>query len=217
MPFYKGFGMSERLKGLIETLFGEKGCIWAKEQTLKSMCPIFLEEAHELIEAIDTEDPRLIAEELADFLYNALFLIQVAERSGLIQEAKLIADLCDKLERRHVHVFGDQPVQTMQELGELYEGIKRAEKKERTSVLDGVPKSLGALARGQKILDRISRCTALPKATPYSSEEELEEALVDLLLRAHHSGFDPETQLHRLIGRKKEHFFARQERENQVK
>ena len=217
MLFLQGiYSMNDRLKGIINTLFGEKGCIWAKDQSLKSMCPIFLEEAHELIEAIDTEDPKLISEELGDFLYNAFFLLQIAEKSGLIKEADLIEELCDKLERRHVHVFGNQPVQSMQELGELYEGIKRAEKKERSSVLDGVPKSLGALARGQKILDRLSRLAPLPKCTPYSSEEELEEALVDLLLRAHHAGLDPETQLHRLIGREKEHFFARQESGNQI-
>lgn len=208
--------MEERLKRIIETLFGEKGCIWAKEQTLKSLCPIFLEEAHELIEAIDSGDKELICEEMGDFLYNALFLIQVAENNGLFTKEKLIEALCDKVERRHVHVFGSESVSTMEELGRLYEEIKLQEKSERSSLLEGIPKSLGALARAQKVLDRTSRREPLPVKEKFNSEEALEEALVDLLLKAQHSGFDAETQLHRLIGRGGDRFFIRSEEENRV-
>lgn len=200
----------DRLSAQLDALFSKKGCIWAKKQTLKSLCPIFLEEAHELIEAIDRQEPKEICEELGDFLYNALFLVRVAERMGLTTEAKLMEELCDKIERRHVHVFGSQKVETMEELGELYEGIKRKENKGRASITDGIPKTLGALARAQKVLDRTSRIEGLPKKDPFKNEAELEEALIDLLLKAQCSGMDAETQLHRLIGRLGDHFFARQ-------
>lgn len=206
----------DRLRAILDALFSENGCIWAKEQTLKSLCPIFLEEAHELIEAIDTDEPKEICEELGDFLYNALFLVQVAERMGLTTEENLIEELCDKVERRHVHVFGNQPVETMDQLAELYEGIKRGENKGRASITDGIPKSLGALARAQKVLERTSRLEGLPEKEPFKDERELEDALIDLLLRAHHSGLDPETQLHRLIGRLGDRFFAGQSEPDKV-
>lgn len=198
----------QRLQTILDILFSEKGCIWAKDQTLKSLCPIFLEEVHELIEAIDTEDPKQICEELGDFLYNAHLLVHVAEKMGFTTQVQLIEDLCNKIERRHVHVFGDHPVATMEELGELYEGIKRQENKGRACITDGIPKTLGALARAQKVLDRISRIEGLPEKDPFQSEAELEGALVELLLKAHHGGLDPETQLHRLIGRLGDRFFV---------
>ena len=197
-----------RVQTLVRTLLSEEGCIWAKDQTLETLCPIFLEEAHELIEAIESGDSKLMAEELGDFIFNGLFLLQVAENKHGIEVAKVLKGLYDKVVSRHVHVFGDEKVETLEELAILWEKVKALEKKERTSISEGIPRSLGALMRAQKILNRALR-TAPDQIDHVDmlSKEELKKKLCRLICQAEKSGLNAELALHELISEKKDLFF----------
>lgn len=197
-----------QIQDLVKTLLGEKGCIWGKDQTLETLCPIFLEEAHELIEAIEYDDKKLIIEELGDFIFNGLFLLQVAENKHGIEIVEVIKTLYDKVVSRHVHIFGDEKVETLEELAVLWERVKAKEKKERTSISDGIPRSLGALMRAQKILNRALR-TAPDQMQHVNTvtKEELKKNLCRLICQSEKSGIDAELALHELISEKKDAFF----------
>lgn len=198
----------KQIEELIDVIFSEKGCIWSKEQTLESMCPVFLEEAHELIEAIQSKDKKAIQEEMGDFIFNALFLMQISENKGFLSKKEVLACLADKITSRNVHVFGEEKVENLEELGKLWEAVKAKEKKERKAAYDGVPRSLGALMRGQKILDRQLRsCPKLIDSKDLITKEELQKSLSSLICQAQRSNLDAELVLHELIEEKKDAFF----------
>jgi len=198
----------EQIEELIDVIFSENGCIWAKEQTLESMCPVFLEEAHELIEAIQSRDKKAIQEEMGDFIFNALFLMQVSENKGFLSKKEVLECLADKITSRNVHVFGEEKVENLEELGKLWEAVKAKEKKERKTAYDGVPRSLGALMRGQKILDRQLRSDPnLIDSQKFTTKEELKKGLSSLICQAQRSNLDAELVLHELIEEKKDTFF----------
>lgn len=197
-----------QIQELVKTLLGEAGCIWAKDQTLETLRPIFLEEAHELIEAIESGDKKLMTEELGDFIFNGLFLLQVAENKHSIEAAEVLKSLYDKVVSRHVHIFGDEKVETLEELAVLWERVKAKEKKERTSISEGIPRSLGALMRAQKILNRALRTE--PDHIEHVdtlTKDELKKSLCKLICQAEKSGLDAELALHELISEKKDAFF----------
>ncbi len=147
-----------RLMTLMRRLRAPGGCPWDAEQTHASLKRYLLEEAYEVIEAIDKEDPELLKEELGDLMLQPVFHAAIAEEQGQFTMDEVLDTICDKLVRRHPHVFGTQVVKTADEQVENWERIKKAEKgEERKSALSGIPPHLPALLKAQKITEKAAR------------------------------------------------------------
>ena len=141
-------------------LRGPDGCPWDREQTRTSLKPYLLEEAHEVLEAIEGSDPRAIEEELGDLLFQVVFHAQVARELGEFAMADLLVRLCDKMVIRHPHVFGDASVGTAGEALTQWEVIKQRQAEaagRQRSVIDGVPRALPSLLRAQRMQSKAAR------------------------------------------------------------
>lgn len=143
------------LVDVVATLRGPNGCPWDREQTYKSLKRFVLEEAYEVLEAIDSEDPERLCEELGDLLLQVVLLAQVAKDDGFFDVRDVSAMITEKLIRRHPHVFGDVDVADAEEVLRNWDAIKRQEKPERESVLDGVPRDLPALMKALEVSKRV--------------------------------------------------------------
>jgi tetrapyrrole methylase family protein/MazG family protein len=154
----------ETLMQLMAKLRAPEGCPWDRKQTHESLKPYLVEEAYEVLEAIDHEDPRRLREELGDLLLQILFHTQIAGEHERFSIADVIQSLSEKLIRRHPHVFGS-PEQKDQALSAddvkvKWEQIKRDEREQtgrQESVLEGVPKTLPALLRAFQVQARAAR------------------------------------------------------------
>jgi len=142
---------------VIARLRGPDGCPWDREQTYRSLRRFVLEEAYEVLEAIDSEDPEKLSEELGDLMLQVLLLSQIGAEEGTFDIRDVMAAIVEKLIRRHPHVFGDVTVQGTEDVLRNWEAIKREEKPERTSVLDGVPRELPALMKALEVSKRVVR------------------------------------------------------------
>jgi len=148
------------LHGLIRImskLRGEQGCPWDKEQTRESLKPFIVEEAYEVLDAIDEKNPEAIKEELGDLLFQVVFQCQIAGERGEFDMSDVIERIGKKMIARHPHVFGDAEYKTSEEVLVHWEAQKKKEGKQRESILDGVPKTLPSLLRAHRLQDRASR------------------------------------------------------------
>lgn len=138
----------EELLKIMEELRAK--CPWDKSQTHESLKKYLIEEAYELLDAIDSKDDKKLKEELGDLLLQVVFHSQIAKERGAFDIWDVIRELNKKLIERHPHVFGCESPE------EVLKNWEERKLKERESVLDGVPKSLPALMRSQKLQDRAS-------------------------------------------------------------
>ncbi|MBC8213489.1 MAG: nucleoside triphosphate pyrophosphohydrolase [Candidatus Marinimicrobia bacterium] len=145
----------ERLINIIKKLRGEGGCPWDREQTSKSLIPYLLEETYEVIEAIEENNSDALKEELGDLTLHVLFQAEITAENGQFEIADSLKEICDKLVRRHPHVFGEKENIKTNEVLLNWETAKRKEKK-RGNYLDGVPKNLPALTRARRIQEKAS-------------------------------------------------------------
>jgi MazG family protein len=156
----------DRLVEVMRTLRSAHGCPWDREQTLASLRPFVLEETYELLEALDRGDLPALREELGDFLYEAVFLAQIAEEEGHFSIGDAVQSIVDKLIRRHPHVFtpDGRPLHeareemTSTEVVQKWEDLKAGERKaagtpEKT-ILSGVPRALPSLLRAYELSAR---------------------------------------------------------------
>jgi XTP/dITP diphosphohydrolase len=180
-------------------------CAWKAGQTHESLARYLLEETYETLEAIEVGDDAPLREELGDLLLQILFHAVIAEEQGRFDIDDVAADLVVKLRRRNPHVF--DPVSTGSATGvgadpvainEQWERIK-AEEKQRSGIMDGVPEELPALLRAVKALDRLERAGAEPR--PDAGSTDLGERLLALAAEAREAGVDPEQALRRAIRR----------------
>lgn len=141
---------------VIERLHAPNGCPWDREQTHESLRPHLLEESYEALEAIDANDPDRLAEELGDVLLQVLMHAAVAERLDEFTYADVNEHIARKLIRRHPHVFGEAEAKNAEEVYQNWEALKQQEKP-RTSILEGIPATLPALAASQSIQGRARR------------------------------------------------------------
>lgn len=132
----------------------ERGCPWDFKQTRESLVPNFIEELYEVVEAIEDKDYTALREELGDLMLHIVFQAQIASEEGNFDIEDVMSAICDKLVRRHPHVFGDVQVEDAESVKMNWERIKKKEKKERKSVLDGIPRSLPALIQAQRIQEK---------------------------------------------------------------
>jgi tetrapyrrole methylase family protein/MazG family protein len=148
----------DQLLAIMRRLRAPGGCPWDAEQTHESLTRYLLEETYEVIEAIDEKSPQHLKEELGDLLLQPVFHAAIAEEAGEFTIDDVISSLCEKLIRRHPHVFGDMEIKDSSAQIENWERIKRQEKgAERASALSGVPNCLPALLRAHKVSEKAAR------------------------------------------------------------
>ena len=148
----------EGLMALVASLRGPDGCPWDREQTRASMRNYVREESHELLDAIDEGDSAAVAEELGDVLFHAAFQLRLGIEGGEFEPADVFRGVIDKLVRRHPHVFGDDEARDAADVLPRWHEMKRRERAGRGgSALDGIPKSLPALAHAQALQQRAAR------------------------------------------------------------
>src|ERR1700730_18636559 len=147
----------DRLRHIVARLRSPDGCPWDREQTHQSLKPHLIEECYELIDAIDAGDDKEIKEELGDLLLQVVLHSQMASEENRFSMDDVASVIADKLGNRHPHVFGETRLPDSAAVLMQWEVIKRAEKQERRSALDGVPKTLPALARAQKVQSKAAR------------------------------------------------------------
>lgn len=148
----------EELVQLMTTLRGPNGCPWDRKQTLASLKPFVIEESYEVVDAIDRDDRNALAEELGDFLLQAVFIAELTREEGSFDIYDAITALHDKLVRRHPHVFGDVEARDANQALTNWEKLKNEERKaEKKSVLAGVPQSLPALLRASRLTEKAAR------------------------------------------------------------
>ncbi|MEG9225105.1 MazG family protein [Aeromicrobium sp. Sec7.5] len=173
-------------------------CAWTAEQTHESLARYVLEEAHEVLEALDAGDPDQLRDELGDLLMQVVFHARIgSEASG---EARFDVDdvargITDKLRRRNPHVFGDGTARTPAEIDAAWQAVKAQEKRERggrASVHDGIPASLPALAYADKVLKRLG------DPAP-ARGDDIGLRLLALVAEARAAGVDAEEALRRTV------------------
>src|SRR5881296_1905128 len=149
----------ERLLGIMARLRGPGGCPWDREQTPSSLKPYLLEEAYEVLDALDARGEHLL-EELGDLLFQVVFHSQIAAERDEFSMKDVLRRLNDKMVGRHPHVFGDASVESPRQALAQWEALKQREAAEagRTrSVIDGVPRTLPALLRAQRTQTKAAR------------------------------------------------------------
>jgi len=145
---------------IMARLRGEDGCPWDRDQTHESIKPYLVEEAYEVLEAIDEEDLAKLKEELGDLMLQIVFHAQMAEEAGAFSMSDVLTAINEKLTRRHPHVFGELKAETAQEVLFNWEQIKQSERRktsDQASILDGVPRELPALLRAHRLQEKASR------------------------------------------------------------
>jgi len=154
----------ERLVDIMRTLRGPQGCPWDRQQDLKSLQPMLIEEVYEVVEAVDNGDLPALSEELGDLLLHIVFHAEIGREQEAFDIDAVLAGICDKLIRRHPHVFGEATARDAGEVLENWEAIKKREKVAdpedgdgEGSVLDGIPPRLPALYEAHKISARVAR------------------------------------------------------------
>ena len=145
----------DELIKIIKRLQAPDGCPWDREQTNASLLPFFLEEVYEVIESVDNENWPELKEELGDILLHVVFQAVLAEKNGHFSINDSLDHVNEKLVRRHPHVFGDAKADEAFHAKQNWEAEKHKEKN-RKSRLDGVPKTLPALIRAQRLQQKAS-------------------------------------------------------------
>jgi len=174
------------LVALMDRLRGENGCPWDREQTPQDLRGYLLEEAHEVVDAIDDGRPAPLREELGDLLFQVVFLSRIFSERGDFTIRDVARGITEKMTRRHPHVFADSTAGTSAEVLRQWEDIKRREKEAKqaegggapASALDGVPRSLPALLRAERLGTRAARAGfdwTEPKEVLEKVEEEIGE------------------------------------------
>lgn len=190
----------KKLLDVASTLLGPNGCPWDKQQTILTLQPYLLEEAHELIEAIDSQDAQKMKEELGDVFYTAVFVAKLAEAQGLFTLFEALDGVAEKMIRRHPHIFGEVKVSDAEDVMRNWEEIKKKEGKKNP--FEGIPPTLPALARAQKVVSKLRRKSILEAKTPsLRNEEELADQMWHLVEEADSLGLDAESVLRRLCMR----------------
>ncbi len=214
------------LEGLIKimaALRGEKGCPWDREQTSESLKPFIVEEAYEVLEAIDERNPEAVKEELGDLLFQIVFQCRIAQEKGEFGMSDVIEKISRKMIARHPHVFGDADYKTSAEVLVRWEAQKKLEGKQRESLLEGVPRTLPSLLRAHRLQDRAARVgfdwdkvddvmkkldeeiAEFKEAMEKKQEDEIEEELGDVLFMlvnlSRFIGVNPEDALRKTISK----------------
>jgi len=193
-----------RLDELVRTvarLRGPGGCAWDADQTHESLVQYLVEESYELVEALESGTRDDVIEELGDVLYQVLFHADLAAHTpGEEFDIEVVAErMTAKMVGRHPHVFGDAVAHTADDVVAVWDDLKAVEKPGRTSVLDGIPQGMPALALADKVIGRAQKVGVLDKdaeaSMPMHSEDELGALLLAVVTSAKAQGLDAERAL----------------------
>ena len=203
----------DELIAVLARLRAPGGCAWDREQTHASLVQYLVEETYELVDAIESGSRDALLEELGDVLYQVVFHADIAAHTP--GEEFDIQDVAEHMTRkmigRHPHVFGDTVAETADDVVAIWDGLKAVEKPGRTSVLDGIPRSMPALALARKLIGR-ARKVGMPTAgtetvatsgetttsaheSPAETEEMLGAKLLSIVASATARGLDSERAL----------------------
>jgi MazG family protein len=200
---------------IMERLRAPDGCPWDAQQTEQTLKVYLLEEAYEVLDAIEKEDSEALCEELGDLFFQIIFLTQLAKEKGKFTFLNVMERIRDKMIRRHPHVFGEKKVRDAQEVVDNWAKIKRQEKKEKPEeVLNRVPASLPALLRAHRLSERAARFgfdwkdkeqvwekvkeeflelkTAMEEKSAEKVKEEIGDLIFSLVNLSRHWGFNAE-------------------------
>ena len=140
------------------------GCPWDCEQTFSSIVPHTIEETYEVVDCVEREDYAHLKEELGDLLFQVVFLSRIAEEQGMFNFYDVAAEISEKLERRHPHVFGDAKISSQEELKTVWESIKQSEREQKqtkqsasVSVLDDVESTHPGLTHSYKLQKKAAK------------------------------------------------------------
>jgi tetrapyrrole methylase family protein/MazG family protein len=155
----------QKLVDLVARLRSNEGCPWDREQTRETLKPMLIEEAYEVLDALDSPDPQELREELGDLLFQVVFHAQIAREKGEFDLSDVIDRLHEKMIRRHPHVFGATDLRTAEDVLKNWEDIKANEKGipssslpgSEKSLLDGIPSKLPALHEAYQITAKAAR------------------------------------------------------------
>jgi len=143
---------------LMTRLRGPEGCPWDRKQTLPDLKPYVIEEAYEVVDAIDRNDRAALLEEIGDFLLEAVFITEITREEGSFDVYDSITAIHDKLVRRHPHVFGDVEAKDAEQVLVNWEKLKQDERKaENKSLLAGIPQSMPALLKASRLTEKAAR------------------------------------------------------------
>ena len=196
---------------IMATLRSPEGCPWDKQQTHQSLLPYLVEESHEYIDAAQANDKAHMAEELGDVLFQVVFHSQVAKENGDFSIDDVVQGICEKMIRRHPHVFGDAKVDDSKGVVRQWERIKAQEKNnlkmQGKSAMDKVSKSLPTLARAQELQRRAAKEFSEFRAAMHAvssenrnverMEDEFGDIMFSLVNVARHCGFNAALALER--------------------
>ncbi len=192
----------QKLREVVKKLRSPNGCPWDKKQTHSSLRYNAVEEAYELVDAIEQNNDDELIEELGDLLLQVVLHSQIAEERKAFDFDLVCKKIREKLISRHPHVFGDSNVQTVDGVWSQWERLKLSEKKgtlsERHSVFDGIPKYLPALIYAEKVLkksNRIGISLKLVDDDEFKDKQELAMMLFSLVQIAHSKGWSAEALL----------------------
>ena len=206
----------KRLLDIMDTLRSE--CPWDRKQTMGSLRNLTIEECYELADAISSSDMNGIKEELGDLMLHIVFYAKIASESGEFEIKDVLNGLCDKLIKRHPHIYGNTKVKDDGEVKRNWEQIKMSEGKK--SILSGVPNSLPAMIKAQvgfewdnreqvwnKVVEEIHELElAIQSQKKIDIEGEFGDVLFSLINYARFIGIDPETALDRVNRKFKNRF-----------
>lgn len=216
---FKGF---EGLVEIVAILRSPEGCPWDREQTHESLKPHLIEEAYEVLDAIDTGDPNQLCEELGDLLLQVVMHSQLARERGAFTIEEVIDHLNTKLVQRHPHVFGDVALENAEQVLRNWDRLKR-EQKAHSSILEGIPRVMPALVRAMEVSKRAARAgfeweniggvldklseeeselrQAIEKGDATAVQAEIGDLLFTVVNVARHAGVDPEESLRQMVDR----------------
>jgi MazG family protein len=165
------------LLSIVDRLREPDGCPWDRKQTAQTFKSYVIEEAHELVEAIQADEPEHIREELGDLLFQLVFLTRIYEEKNLFSMREVIQSISEKMIRRHPHVFGDIEAGSEEEMRRRWQEIKSREKAKRGNPsLSSLPRTLPALRRAQRISERATRAANQPLTKEDSLHRLISEA-----------------------------------------
>jgi MazG family protein len=146
----------DRLVQIMDRLRDPDGCPWDREQTLQTVASYLLEEAYEVVDAVNSGDPGKLCEELGDLLLQIIFMARIARENDWFDNDTVCSMISEKMIRRHPHVFGDREVAGADEVLRNWEEIKRQERQEKpkSSALDGIPGALPGLLKAFRMTEK---------------------------------------------------------------
>jgi len=201
----------EELIAVLEKLRAPGGCAWDAEQTHESLVKYLVEETYELVDAIERGNRDEMIEELGDVLYQVVFHSDIAAHTPGEEFTleDVAANMTAKMIGRHPHVFGDSSqkealnIQSGADVSGMWDELKKADKGERTSVLEGIPQGMPALALADKVLGKAEKLGLIdadaPGALALSNEEELGGVLLAIVTSARLNGLDSERALRTVL------------------